>query len=200
MIDQPFRALLPKFTGPLIHIYKKLGLSPNHLTVLGFLCALATAGLVVKGMFVEAFFMWWLGRLFDGTDGILARETGQSSDFGAHLDILLDMASYSIVIVALHDVFPELGLNWALILSMYALCITGALSLGALEEKRSISYDDNRGLRLTTGLAEAGETGIAYSVFFLFPAWIEISSWIWIGILLITVLARLYLARKILRS
>ena len=138
--------------------------------------------------------MWWLGRFFDGTDGILARRTKQTSNFGAHLDILLDMASYSVMVLAFQRLYPELSTTWIAIMALYVLCITGALSFGILQDAESIPGDDNRGLRLASGLAEAGETGIAYSVFLIFPAWIHITAILWLCVLSITVIARLYLA------
>ena len=50
----------------------------------------------------------------------------------------------------------------------YVLCISGALGLGGFENKRGLEDSSGRGLRLATGLAEGGETGIAYSMFYCF--------------------------------
>jgi hypothetical protein len=68
------------------------------------------------------------------------------------------------------------------------------------EAKQAIAPRDNRGLRLGAGLAEGGETGIAYSIFLLFPDFLEVSTTIWVGILIITVVARSFLAFRTLRS
>ena len=198
MIDNYIRERLPALVQPLISLYQKYGLTPNQVSVIGFVFALFSALLVSQGFCLSAACIWWIGRIFDGTDGILARQTGQASDFGAHLDILLDMASYSIVIVGFLWLYPGMSMTWMVILVLYVLCITGALSLGALEEKRQNTSQDNRGLRLASGLAEAGETGIAYTVFLLFPHWVHITSSIWIGILLLTVFSRYKLARQVL--
>lgn len=196
MIDDPFRKKLPKFVGPLIGLYKLLGLSPNLITIIGFVISVIAAFLVAQHMFVGAIAIWWLGRLLDGTDGIYARATNQTSAFGAHLDILSDMASYSVMIIGFNVAFPDLQNHWIVILFLYVLCITGALSLGNLEEKKNIKGNDNRGLRLATGIAEGGETGIAYTLFLLFPGHIEVLSFAWIFILTATVLARILLAKK----
>ena len=77
----------------------------------------------------------------------------------------------------------------------YVLCITGALSLGSLEASRKLPPRDNRGLRLAAGLAEGGETGIAYTLFLLFPDYVKPLLWMWIGVLLVTVVARTAYAR-----
>ncbi|MGE0633431.1 MAG: CDP-alcohol phosphatidyltransferase family protein, partial [Pseudobdellovibrionaceae bacterium] len=144
--------------------------------------------------------IWWLGRLLDGTDGIFARATQQTSLFGAFLDILSDMASYSIMVLGFSLAFPDQDFAWRIVLFLYVLCITGALSLGSLQEKRKLPPQDNRGLRLAAGLAEGGETGIAYSIFLILPQFISISGWIWIGFLIVTVISRCLLAYRELRE
>lgn len=196
MIDDPFRSKLPRFVGPLLRLYLSLGLTPNMITFFGLILSLVSAYLVAKFMFIPALAIWWLGRLLDGTDGIYARQTNQSSSFGAHLDILLDMASYAVMVIAFSFAFPELQATWLIILFLYILCITGALSLGSLEEKNRIPSKNNRGLRLASGIAEGGETGIAYSLFLVFPQHIKILSLVWVSILALTVVTRLILAKK----
>lgn len=198
VIDNWFREKLPKYTSPLIRMYSVLGLTPNKITVISLALAFISASLLVQGKLLLSLIVWWLGRLLDGTDGIFARATGQASLFGAFLDILCDMAAYSIMIVAFSLVFPLI--QWQIILFFYVLCITGALALGSLEAQKKIPSRDNRGMRLAAGLAEAGETGIAYTVFLLFPSWISELAWIWIGILFITVIARVVLAANELKS
>jgi len=198
MIDNHFRAILPGMVQPLIRFYSRVGLTPNRITMIAFAIALVAAGLCGAGYGVAAAAVWWLGRLFDGTDGIFARATGQTSDFGAYLDILGDMAAYSVMILGFFWLHPNLGLTWSLILLLYVLCIASALALGSIEQSRKRPARDDRGLRLGAGLAEGGETGIAYTLFLLFPAHIGVLSKVWILILITTVVARSLLARKIL--
>lgn len=199
MIDNSFRQLLPKYSSHLIRLYKFLRLTPNHITLLGLLIGFLSAFLVSRHEFIWAGIIWWCGRLLDGTDGIYARATGQSSAFGAFLDILFDMAAYSLMIVGFDFAFPEIHFNWIVILFLYVLCITGALSLGNLEDKNKVPDRDNRGLRLAAGIAEGGETGIAYTLFLLFPSHVNILSTVWILILSLTVISRILLARKELK-
>ena len=99
------------------------------------------------------------------TDGVYARASGQESDFGAYLDLLLDMAAYGAMVLAFAIAWPDFQIQWALMLFFYVLCIASALALGNLESQRALPPRDDRGLRLGAGLAEGGETGIAYTVF-----------------------------------
>lgn len=196
MIDHSVRTVLPRFTRPLITLYKTLKLHPNHLSLFSLVIAGIAAYFLSNHQLTLALLTWWFGRILDGTDGIYAREYNLQSRFGAFLDILCDMASYSLMIVGFALAFPEFAFRWNLVLLLYILCITGALALGSLEDQARLPRKDNRGLRLAVGLAEAGETGIAYSIFLLFPAYISLTLWIWIAVLSWTVLARTFLAKK----
>ncbi len=196
MIDQPFRQILPKLAEPLIAWYERKGFHPNQITFAALGMAVLAALLAAIGWSWLAILVWWLGRLLDGTDGIYARATGQTSHFGAFLDIVCDMAAYSVMIFAFAYRHPELTPLWLLILFFYVLCITGALSLGAAMRELNINSNDNRGIKLAAGLAEGGETGIAYTLFLLFPNLIGPLAGLWILVLATTVVARGFLAKK----
>lgn len=199
MIDNAFRALLPRFVGPLLALYGRLGWTPNHVTVLGLVVAFLASAAVAFHFWWLAFVLWWLSRLADGTDGLYARESGQESDFGAYLDIVLDMAAYGGMVLGFAIAAPEFQAQWMAMLFLYILCIATALSLGMQEAKRAIAPRDDRGLRLGAGLAEGGETGIAYSVFLLFPNDLGITTRIWVTVLIVTVILRSLLAYRVLR-
>ena len=198
VIDNAFREILPRYVGPLIRLYGRLGLTPNRVSAIGCGLGFAAAGCVAVGLAGPAMLLWWVGRLVDGTDGIFARNTGQATDFGAYLDIVLDMAAYSAMILGFAYATPELMDRWLVILLLYVLCITSALALGMEEAKRDLPKRDDRGLRLGAGLAEAGETGIAYTLFLLLPEQLSPLTALWIAILLTTVVARTFLARRLL--
>lgn len=200
MIDGPFRKWLPSVSGPVIGFYRFLRLTPNMISSGALGLGVGAAIACAFGYFYTAILLWWLGRLLDGTDGIYARATGQTSEFGAYFDILCDMAAYSAMVIGLAVAFPAQGNAWLTIMFFYVLCITSALALGNLENKLGKQSNDNRGLRLGTGLAEGGETGIAYTVFLLFPSAVPWTTTLWIIILLITVVARTLLARSLVHS
>ena len=194
MIDNVFRNHLPRFAGPLLSFYTRLGWTPNHVSVLGLAIALLASAAVAFDFWWVAFVLWWVSRLADGTDGIFARATGQESDFGAYLDVVLDMVAYGAMVLGFAVAAPAVQPQWMAMLFLYILCIASALALGAQEAKRALAPRDDRGLRLGAGLAEGGETGIAYSVFLIFPNHLSITTTVWVVILAVTVLARTALA------
>ena len=196
MIDNSFRQLLPPIVDPLVSLLNRLGLTPNQITFLGLAIALAAAWQVVEQNYVAALVIWWCSRLLDALDGIYARKYDKTSDFGAFLDVQFDMLAYSVMVVAFSVVWPKYTIQWLLMLLCYVLCISGALGLGAFENKRGLEDSSGRGLRLATGLAEGGETGIVYSIFLLFPALLPVTTWLWLVVLVITIVARIFLARS----
>lgn len=200
MIDNAFRGLLPGRMDSVLALYARFGLTPNHVTALGFALALAAAGAVAVGAPLSAVALWWLGRLADGTDGLYARATGRATRFGAYLDILLDMAAYGAMVLGFAVAHPELAWAWQAMLFLYVLCITSALALGAEEADAGLDARDDRGLRLGAGLAEGGETGLAYTAMLLCPAWLPELASAWVVILAITVVARTALAARTLRG
>jgi phosphatidylglycerophosphate synthase len=199
MIDNAVRARLPRYVGPLVALYGRLGLTPNQVTFIGFLIAILASCAVARGQGWVALLLWWVSRLMDGTDGHYARQSGQTTSFGAYLDIVLDMAAYGAMVLGFAAAVPELRLQWTAMLFLYVLCITSALALGGQEERLAHRPLDDRGLRLGAGLAEGGETGIAYSIFLLFPDLLPIATTIWVFVLVLTVVLRTILAHRLLR-
>jgi phosphatidylglycerophosphate synthase len=200
MIDNHFRNLLPALVAPLIAIYRRLGATPNQISIAGAGVAALAAVSVALGWTWLALILWWLSRLLDGTDGIYARETGQTSRFGAYLDITLDMFAYSAMIVGFYFYLPSLAFVWIVILLLYVLCITTALAMGDLEERLQLSSRDNRGIRLGAGIAEGGETGIAYTLLLILPGWTLLLALTWIAVLITTVVCRSLLVYRVSRD
>jgi phosphatidylglycerophosphate synthase len=126
MIDNPFRAYLVRHAKPLVRLYTALRLTPNMISATSVAIAAVAALLCAKGLAWPAIGVWWLGRLLDGTDGIYARATGQATHFGAYVDIVCDMAAYSLMVLGFQHLHPELAPDWTAMLFLYVLCIASA--------------------------------------------------------------------------
>jgi phosphatidylglycerophosphate synthase len=177
---------------------QKLGVTPNQVSVVGFLVSAIAALLLMLDMPWAGLGMWFLGRLADSLDGTLARANDASSSFGGYLDILLDMAAYSLMILGFAHLHPHLQPVWQFVLVAYVLVITSVLALASLLSTRP--NDDNRSLKFTPGLTEATETSIAYSSFVLLPQAVAWLSWLWFAMVMFTVLERTLLAKKLLQN
>ena len=113
--DEARRALSNYVETPVALFMGRVGLTPNLVTIIGLLIAVAAAYLIAVGL-------WWAGGLvalfagiFDMFDGALARNTGRASDFGALLDSTIDRVSEAVVL-----------------LGVLAFYLTGDNDLGAL--------------------------------------------------------------------
>ena len=200
MSDERVRAILPRAMKPVVRFLAQAGITPNVMSVLAFGTALAAGALVATGFPRMAIGVWLVSRVGDGLDGILARETGRSTAFGGYLDITLDMTAYSAMVLGFAVAHPDLGIVWSVILVGYALAITTTLALSnaAAAAGRRVS-DTNRTFQFTTGMAEAGETTVMYVLWVVFPGWLGSLAWVWVAMILVTVVQRSWLAYRVLR-
>lgn len=88
-------------TEPFARAIGRLGLTPNALTVIGFLVAGVAAVLAGYQLWFAAGVISVGGALFDMLDGALARATGTTSKFGAFLDSTLDRWGEAVVYVGI---------------------------------------------------------------------------------------------------
>ena len=134
-------------------------MTPWQITWTGFGLAVAAAAAVASGHAVPGLIVWLLSRLADGLDGVVAR-VGAAEPFGGYLDITLDMAAYSLMVLAFAVAHPGHALMWQAILVGYVLAITTSLALLVAAERTrpAPSAAGDRTFQFTRGLAEAGET------------------------------------------
>lgn len=85
------------FLAPVVRLAKRLGITPNRVTVLGFGVIVVAAGLVAIGQLLIGAVVLVAGSLLDAVDGALARATGGSTAFGNFLDSTLDRAAEAIL-------------------------------------------------------------------------------------------------------
>jgi CDP-diacylglycerol--glycerol-3-phosphate 3-phosphatidyltransferase len=87
------RALL----SPIVRLAVALHLTPNTITVIGFLVVVGASALVGAGNLLAGALMLTAGSLLDAVDGALARATGAGSTFGSFLDSTLDRAAEAVL-------------------------------------------------------------------------------------------------------
>jgi len=88
-VKEAGRALL----APLVRLAQRLGITPNKVTVAGFLVVAAAAALIGFGQLLVGAIVLVSGSLLDAVDGALARATGGATAFGSFLDSTLDRAA-----------------------------------------------------------------------------------------------------------
>jgi CDP-diacylglycerol--glycerol-3-phosphate 3-phosphatidyltransferase len=104
-IKEGGRALL----APVVRLAIRLHVTPNAVTVAGFLIVAAAAVLVALGQLVAGAALLVAGSLLDVVDGGLARATGGTTAFGSFLDSTLDRAAEAILYGALAAYYLRLA-------------------------------------------------------------------------------------------
>jgi CDP-diacylglycerol--glycerol-3-phosphate 3-phosphatidyltransferase len=140
--SQDLRTRVRHLSEPVALFFGRLGLTPNALTLLGFLITAAGAALAAAGLWLAAGIVVFLGGAFDLFDGALARATGRASKVGAFLDSIFDRWGESVVYIGI-----VIG------------CLNAGFQLGAglaavaMSEAFLVSYARARaeGLGLSTG-------------------------------------------------
>jgi len=84
-------------------------LTPNAISLTGFVLNLAAAALVTQELFVPAAAAFVAGSLMDMLDGRYSRMSGKGTPFGAFLDSTLDRIEEGVVLAAVAAYFAERG-------------------------------------------------------------------------------------------
>ncbi|MQF82703.1 CDP-alcohol phosphatidyltransferase family protein [SAR202 cluster bacterium AD-802-E10_MRT_200m] len=89
------------FEKPITRILARFGITPNLVTLIGFLISIVAAYLIILDSLVLAGFILLVAGLCDLLDGSLARATGMVTRFGALLDSVFDRLSEAMILFAI---------------------------------------------------------------------------------------------------
>jgi CDP-diacylglycerol--glycerol-3-phosphate 3-phosphatidyltransferase len=101
MLKRLFGAALQRVVLPVGGAIGRAGITPNMITVLGFLVTIVAAILIAQGRLLLGGVVLIAGSVTDMLDGAVARATGKISKGGAFLDSTLDRLSDAVVFVGL---------------------------------------------------------------------------------------------------
>jgi phosphatidylglycerophosphate synthase len=178
------------------------GVGADGVTLAGLALGLAAAALIATGAAtVLALIPLLLSRIADGLDGAVARVRGKT-DFGGFLDIGCDFLFYGAIPMAF--VLRDPGANGVagafLLMTFYA---NGATFLGfaIMAAKRGLETRarGEKSLYFTAGLLEGTETIVFFVLLCLIPGQFAPLAWIFGTLCLLTAVARVLLARRVLR-
>jgi CDP-diacylglycerol--glycerol-3-phosphate 3-phosphatidyltransferase len=91
-------------SGPsraVLRLVDRSGITPNAVTIIGFLGICAAAGLALARWWVLASLVFIASGLVDSLDGLLARYQNRVTAFGAFLDSTLDRLAEGVIIGAI---------------------------------------------------------------------------------------------------
>ena len=108
LVSPATRQRVRDLATPIATALGRLGLTPNELTVIGFVGTVAAAWLAASQSWLAAGVLVLAFGVFDLFDGALARATGKASKLGAFLDSTFDRAGEGIVFLGI-----VAGLAWS---------------------------------------------------------------------------------------
>jgi phosphatidylglycerophosphate synthase len=150
------------------------GVAPNLVSAAAFGAGMGCAAFALHQHYVAALVMWGVNRLLDGLDGALAREHDRASDFGAYLDLLLDFVVYAAIPIALVMGRPDTPGLWAALAVMLAAFYVNSCSWMYPSVIAAARTAESETPRLPPGLVEGAETAVIFTLFFIFPAHLNV--------------------------
>lgn len=147
-------------------VFRQLSTLPNLLTCFRFVAAPGLLVFAWQGQ--ERAFMILLAVAFasDMLDGLAARLTGQTSEFGAMLDSLADLSTYLTIAICSYWLWPEwVRREWFYVGSIVGSCLLPPL-IGLIKFGRLTSYH--------TWLVKLAAVCVGASLFWMFlggPVW-----------------------------
>jgi CDP-diacylglycerol---glycerol-3-phosphate 3-phosphatidyltransferase len=121
-------------------------LTPNAISIVGFVLNLAAALLVTQRLFFCAGLAFIVGSVMDTLDGRYSRMSGKGTLFGAFLDSTLDRVEEGIVLAAVAGYFAAKGDDFAA-----AMCVIAVL--GSLMVSYTRARAEALGVECKVGLA-----------------------------------------------
>jgi phosphatidylglycerophosphate synthase len=173
MLDARVRPLIDPALDRAARHLDAASLSPNTVTVAGFLVGLAGMLLIARGHHLAALACLLLNRVADGLDGAVARRRGVT-DLGGFLDIVLDFIFYGGVVFAFALADPARNALAAAFLIFAFIGTSGSfLAFAVMAAKRGLESRERgpKSLYYLGGLTEGTETILAYVLFCLLPGW-----------------------------
>ncbi|SOX53364.1 CDP-alcohol phosphatidyltransferase family protein [Mycobacterium ahvazicum] len=200
MSKAPFlsRAAFARLTTPTARALLRVGLTPDAVTILGTVVAVAGAlTLFPMGKLFAGACVVWFAVLFDMADGAMARERGGGTRFGAVLDASCDRVSDGAVFS---------GLLWWIVFGLHDKPLAAA-TLICLVTSQVISYIKARaeasGLRGDGGIIERPErliivlvgAGVSDFPFVAWPPALPVAMWVLAAASVVTCVQRLHAVR-----
>lgn len=121
LVSPTTRQRVRDLATPIATALGRLGLTPNALTVIGFLGTCAAALAAAYQAWLPAGVLVLVFGIFDLFDGTLARATGQASKLGAFLDSTLDRAGEAIVYLGIAAGCLAAGFSLGVVLAASAM-------------------------------------------------------------------------------
>ncbi len=176
-------------------------LTPNAISLTGFVLNLAAAALIVGRLFFLAGVAFIIGSIMDTLDGRYSRMSGKGTPFGAFLDSTLDRLEEGIVLIAVGAYFASRH-------DEVAVAAVVAAVLGSLMVSYTRARAEALGLECKVGLATRPVRVVILSIGLVFAKGASLGHfellapavYVLAGLTLLTTIQRILHVRSQLRA
>jgi phosphatidylserine synthase len=132
-----FDLIIKKTFDNIYPLFKKLNITPNHLTLIGFVCGLLGAYYLYKNNLTNFTIFWLLAVLFDILDGDYSRKYKLYSEFGSKLDSYSDNIRFTFLVIVFiykHEVVKLIKENKIIVILLYLFSVNSYMHLGCYKK------------------------------------------------------------------
>jgi CDP-diacylglycerol--glycerol-3-phosphate 3-phosphatidyltransferase len=183
MFDGHLRAPVEKAVKPIGDRLRRTRLTPDHLTVVGLVVAVAAAFSIAAGWLALGLLLVILAALPDLLDGALAKASNTSSQRGAFFDSVVDRVTDSLLFGGVAWYFAS---NESAHMAILPLAVAAMSSVISYERAKAESL----GLQAKGGLMERAERIILLCIGLLFPVILVAVMWTMLALVSLTAVQR----------
>lgn len=183
MFDGHLRAPVEKAVKPIGDRLRRTRLTPDHLTVVGLVVAVAAAVSIALGWLALGLLLVIMAALPDLLDGALAKASNTSSQRGAFFDSVVDRVTDSLLFGGVAWYFAS---NESSHMAILPLAVAAMSSVISYERAKAESL----GLQAKGGLMERAERIILLCIGLLFPVILVAVMWVMLVLVSLTAVQR----------
>ncbi|MBM3800308.1 MAG: CDP-alcohol phosphatidyltransferase family protein [Actinomycetota bacterium] len=183
MFDGHLRAPVERAVKPIGDRLRRTRLSPDHLTIVGLVVAVAAAVAIGAGFLALGLLLVILAALPDLLDGALAKASNTSSQRGAFFDSVIDRVADSLLFGGVAWYFASEESAHMALLPMAVLAASSVISYQRAKA-------ESLGLSAKGGIMERAERIILLCLGLLFPALLVPIMWLMLVLVCVTAVQR----------
>ena len=199
MIDQYFVKIIKPFLEMAASPFYKFGINANYISLFGLSMSFLSFYLILKDLNIIALFVFLLGRVLDGVDGIIANKT-RITEFGGFIDIVFDLISYSLVPLAFILNDNSNAIFGSILLATFFGTSSAFFGIAIFENNKFIKRNPEKSFFHVGGFMGGSITIFFLSIMFIFPEKFNLISLIFSVLCILGTIERIFYAYIILDS
>jgi len=196
LFDARLRKLIDPTLNRIASLVVRNGIGANAITLAGAALVIPLFYALLAQNWLLALALLLANRVLDGLDGAVARLRGPTA-WGGYLDSLCDYLFYIAVPLGFAFAAPANELSALILTASFTLTSVSFLALAAIIAGRDLGHG-TKAFTYSSGLMEGGETIVFFVAMCLYPALFPQLALLFAALCGVTVLQRLWHARRLL--